>query len=377
MVPGFHGLRQPLNMSMSRALARTSGNWLGLHNSYLGSNPTHRLSVPDLLNLARRSFATPVDIIPDKLNRPTPGLVTPAIPISAELPPLENYIYNRILSSPPTSIPLSRIHTEYRSHAGRVLDVQLPYESRPNPQRRAKPSLDEDDGIVLVAHLAVSKDGQCRVNLSSGFALNFDGEGKGEQCVVTCCHSLEEITRAISPDECVPPSGLYVFPTTANPIPVIGVYSSLPRHDILLLSIPHTTPRLRTLPLSPYPAPNDSPFSVRLLSLHEQPKLPSDHENGEWAEWLDGFALRKWVVGGKVLGYRDLAGRESKPGTYDALSHMLFNILPTPGSSGAPLVDEHGAVIGMALGTRMDNRVEGNRGWGVPAELIYEVRLSG
>ena len=54
---------------------------------------------------------------------------------------------------------------------------------------------------------------------------------------------------------------------------------------------------------------------------------------------------------------------------------MLFDILPTPGSSGAPLVDEHGAVVGMALGTRMDNRVEGNRGWGVPAELIYEVRL--
>jgi S1-C subfamily serine protease len=59
-------------------------------------------------------------------------------------------------------------------------------------------------------------------------------------------------------------------------------------------------------------------------------------------------------------------------GTYDALSHMLFNILPTPGSSGAPLVDEYGAVVGMALGTRMDNRVEGNRGWGVPAELIFE-----
>ncbi|ELU43288.1 hypothetical protein AG1IA_02684 [Rhizoctonia solani AG-1 IA] len=87
----------------------------------------------------------------------------------------------------------------------------------------------------------------------------------------------------------------------------------------------------------------------------------------------NGFALLKWVTEGKVLGYRDLAGRESKPGTYDALSHMLFNVLPTPGSSGAPLVDEHGAVVGMALGTRMDNRVEGNRGWGVPAELIYEV----
>ncbi|KAH7344415.1 hypothetical protein B0J17DRAFT_558985, partial [Rhizoctonia solani] len=268
---------------------------------------------------------------------------------------------------------ISRIYTEYRSHAGRVLNVQLPYESRPDSQRRIKPLSDKDDGIVLVAHLAVTKQGRCRVSLSSGFALNFDAEGGGEQCVATCCHSLEEITRTVSPNECAPPSGLYIFPASGSPIPVIGVHSSLPRHDILLLSIPHTTPRLKTLPLSPYPAPNDSPLSVRLLSSHGQPEL-SSHEGKEgWTEWLDGFALRKWAVGGKVLGYRDLAGRESKPGTYDALSHMLFNILPTPGSSGAPLVDEHGAVVGMALGTRMDNRVEGNRGWGVPAELIYEV----
>ncbi|CUA73714.1 hypothetical protein RSOLAG22IIIB_01229 [Rhizoctonia solani] len=301
-----------------------------------------------------------------------PDLVAPAIAISAELPPLEKWVYDRILSSP-VSVPLSRIHIEYRARAGRVLDVQLPYEPRPNAQRRVHPSRDEEDGIVLVAHLAVTKSGRCRVSLSSGFALDFNAEGEGDQCVVTCCHSLEEITGTVSPDECTPPSGLYVFPTSGSPIPVMGVHSSLPGHDIILLSIPHTTPRLRTLPLSPYPAPNDTPLNVRLFSSHGQPTHPSDSETGEWKEWLDGFALQKWVVNGKVLGYRDLAGRESKPGTYDALSHMLFDILPTPGSSGSPLVDEHGAVVGMALGTRMDNRVEGNRGWGVPAELIYEM----
>ncbi|QRW19606.1 trypsin-like peptidase domain protein [Rhizoctonia solani] len=230
----------------------------------------------------RRSFATPVDIAPHKLNIPTPVAAS-----TSELAPLEKYIYDCILNGPP-SAPLSRIHTEYKSHAGRVLDVQLPYESRPGAQRRSpKP---------------------------------------------------EDVT-----------------------------------HDILLLSIPHTTPRLRALPLSPYPAPEGSTLSVRLLSSHGQPELQSHGGKEVWGEWLDGFALLKWVTEGKVLGYRDLAGRESKPGTYDVLSHMLFNVLPTPGSSGAPLVDEHGAVVGMALGTRMDNRVEGNRGWGVPAELIYEM----
>lgn len=55
---------------------------------------------------------------------------------------------------------------------------------------------------------------------------------------------------------------------------------------------------------------------------------------------------------------------------------MLFNPLPTAGSSGGLIVDEEsGAVIGVMLGTRMDNRVEGLRGWGVPSETIFEVSM--
>ena len=54
---------------------------------------------------------------------------------------------------------------------------------------------------------------------------------------------------------------------------------------------------------------------------------------------------------------------------------MLFEPLPTPGSSGGPIVNEEtGAVVGAMLSTRMYNPVEGMRGWGVPAEMIYEVQ---
>lgn len=54
---------------------------------------------------------------------------------------------------------------------------------------------------------------------------------------------------------------------------------------------------------------------------------------------------------------------------------MLFKPPPTAGSSGGPIIDEgSGAVVGVMLGTRMDNRVEGLRGWGVPSESIFEVR---
>jgi hypothetical protein len=56
---------------------------------------------------------------------------------------------------------------------------------------------------------------------------------------------------------------------------------------------------------------------------------------------------------------------------------MLFTPFPTAGSSGGPIVDEEtGAVIGMMLGSRLDDVVQGTRGWGIPSETIYEVRVA-
>lgn len=121
-----------------------------------------------------------------------------------ELPLLERDIYERVRVAS-LSAPLLSIHKEYRTNAGRALDPQLPYEPRPNVSRRVETSnLQQsgeerlDDGVFLVAHIAVREDGRRKISLSSGFALAAGGleESQGiGQCVVTCCHTLEEVRR--------------------------------------------------------------------------------------------------------------------------------------------------------------------------------------
>ncbi|ETW87484.1 hypothetical protein HETIRDRAFT_99831 [Heterobasidion irregulare TC 32-1] len=309
----------------------------------------------------------------------------PPVPESVVHSALDSVVLNTLAHQPSgsrTSLP--QLVQQYLERSGRVLDQQLPYEPQPSQPRRVNfdASQSEDRGVHLIAH-CVQEGNRHKVTLSSGFALNAPGDHMNESVIVTCAHTLEEIRW--SPLLVLPPgsqpflappdlpgarsSGTVVLsgtPTGPALHPVTAVLSSLHRSDLLLLS--RAGPSIPPLPVSPYPA---KPGTI--VRAHFFSDVRPQGEDGEgWVPWIGGSWV-KWVRG-TVLGYRDFAGREAQPGTYDSLSHMLFKPPPTAGSSGGPIVDEEtGAVVGVMLGTRMDNRVEGVRGWGVPAEAIFEM----
>ncbi|TFK87949.1 hypothetical protein K466DRAFT_575602 [Polyporus arcularius HHB13444] len=275
--------------------------------------------------------------------------------------------------------------------AGQVLGASLPYESRPNDERRVQFSRDATDAhaevstadgaLFMVAHAVHDRTGKHKITYSSGFAVHAPGTADGQTALVTCAHTLEEIRhdpllRAARPSPAVPNgellSGSFVIAgPSATPTfhPVSSILSAMHRGDLLLLSSPSASSGLRSLPVNPYPVHPGTPIRAHFVADRAPETGP--HRDG-WTPWVGG-TWRKWIKG-TVVGYRDYAGREAKPGTYDSLAHLHFDPPPTPGSSGGPIIDEEsGSVIGVILGTQLVNQVEGVRGWGVPAEMIYEM----
>ncbi|KAI0639217.1 hypothetical protein C8Q77DRAFT_1080160 [Trametes polyzona] len=292
--------------------------------------------------------------------------------------------------------PLPELVEQYMKRAGHVLPAALPYESRPSAERRAQFSdidgagatvCSADDALVTVVHVVQDKTGRAhKVAYSSGFAVHAPGMPPDEAVLVTCAHTLEEIRhdpllRAGLPSPAVRRdahlSGSFVIagpPTAPVFHPVRAVLSAMHRGDLLLLSAKlsatSATP-LRTLPVSPYPVQPGA--SIRAHFVADKPPAAGSRAGADgWTPWVGG-SWRKWARG-TVVGYKDFAGREAKPGTYDSLAHLHFDPPPTPGSSGGPIIDEEsGAVVGVVLGTQLVSQLQGVRGWGVPAEMIFEM----
>ncbi|OCH96620.1 hypothetical protein OBBRIDRAFT_787189 [Obba rivulosa] len=341
----------------------------------------------------------PTTIVGQPPTPPTPSSPPPE-GASPELTPLSSAFDAEVLlqlrkratthasspNAPDAHVPLPNLIEQYLDRNGRVLNIQLPYESRPGPGRRiefhTEQGAGDDGGAAMIVHAALREPAH-KVAHSSGFALNTP---EGQPVIVTCAHTLEEIRHhpilrsedsgatPESPSQVHRPlvSGSFIItgpPSAPIFTPVASILSALNRADVLLLS-PNSAspiPGLRHLPLSPYPAHPGT--RIRAHFVADSP--PADDPEG-WCPWIGG-TFAKWVRG-TIVGYHDFAGREAKPGTYDALSHLLFEPPPTSGSSGGPIVDEDsGAVVGVMLGTQMRNRLEGVCGWGAPSETIYEM----
>ncbi|TFK23130.1 hypothetical protein FA15DRAFT_594957 [Coprinopsis marcescibilis] len=337
--------------------------------------------------LARRSYFSQTkptnlatvspSIIPNAEPPPPPKPVQPFAPQS-KTPYLDGQVLQALARQPQTS--LRDIIGHYLDETGNVLDVALPYESRPSNERKVMFGDNASSReVVTIAHCAQDEKKQHKITVSSGFALNFPSPAEGETLVVTCAHTLEEIRQSpLLRMKEFPPSdpshhvatGTFVCIGSGDSMklyPATGIVSALPRSDVVIISCKLPKDTLKSLPLSPYPVP-----AGRKIRAHFVSQEPT-YGNG-WVPWI-GDTWGKWTQG-MVLGYRDFAGQETQPGTYDALSHMLFTPFPTAGSSGGPIVDEEsGAVVGMMLGSRMDNQVAGVRGWGIPSETIFEVSV--
>jgi hypothetical protein len=96
------------------------------------------------------------------------------------------------LSDQMNQTPLTTLIHQYVQSAGTVLDgVYLPYESRPTKDERV--NVENSKDVVLVAHCAT--DGfHHKVTLSSGFLLNAQQQKNEESLVLTCVHTLEEVS---------------------------------------------------------------------------------------------------------------------------------------------------------------------------------------
>lgn len=296
---------------------------------------------------------------------------------------------------------ISTLHHQYQDRAGAVIDRIIPYQETLQPHERAEflhlaNARDElqGDGLVLVVHAQLEKATAklLKTTVSSGFVVDASiSKSQQGDTIVTCAHTLEEIYRHLqysAYDTDTTNSFSLIIPPSGPARMATKVLSSIPRSDVVVLEVEPSlpAPRLRPLPLTPFPVYPGTPILTHLFGSPDPPTVqhsiartrnarpfPHVSEIEKPQRWPTKYAWRRWGVG-TMLGYRSYTGLELEAGISNVLPHILTSILPTSGSSGGPLVNgETGCVVGMTSGRRMDNRVEGERGWGCSSEGIFEM----
>ncbi|KAI8803097.1 hypothetical protein BJ742DRAFT_743177 [Cladochytrium replicatum] len=262
--------------------------------------------------------------------------------------------------------PLPTLLRQIESNYNKVHDARLPYRpsAGPDPAHdladlgigRASATMTRraNTSILTLGHVVVpGKRMKERVVVSTGFVVM---EGN---LAVTCLHTFEEIYPVV-PSEKDQPSLVVATTSDGTVYPVVEIQSCLRELDLVLLRLgpPILQPSIPPLPLvplavSPFPTPTGSRvFAYQLESRSDDLSL--------WQSC-------------SVVGYKDQIGREAKTGTYDFLAELTVSATVSPGSSGGPIVDEHGAVVGVIRGNVLSRSQGTHCGFATPAERIFEM----
>lgn len=120
---------------------------------------------------------------------PPPGAMIPPSVVSS--PSWDARVLANIDDS---STSFLKLVDQYVDRSGTVLDVPLPYESRPTSGRRVQFDA-SDNGVFMISH-ALRHESQHRVTVCSGFALNVaqTSDHSDSPMIVSCAHTLEEVS---------------------------------------------------------------------------------------------------------------------------------------------------------------------------------------
>lgn len=294
---------------------------------------------------------------------------------------------------------ISSLLERFESRSGYQLSIELPYEPTPSNERRvpltsahsSEAELQDanDDGVLLLAYVSnlTGARGTERISVCSGFAVQGgdkisaeDGDGQGA-LVVSCAHTL----RASEPPKAEASSSSSSSPSSSDSkpatdsialaitrtgaiYPIRNLISSLPTSDVLLLQLGSTplslngkgteaAQKVRTLPVSPYPAHVNSELSVSsfwgweddsgaILPAYttfdpEQQSLfvsdsssssssstvaPKGREKEKVKLERDDAERSRWGRA-RLVEYKDPCGASAMVGTYDELAQLDYKLL--------------------------------------------------